>query len=285
MKEQNLDTKQTRVNVLIKWIMFTAAITGMAVISVFQPIYANVPMIVIPSILVLILAKPVFFEKMKLTTLLTMRIVIVFAALRWFNPQVYVDVIMLMLVVNILEATFTDLLRHKRYFNAISGFAVAIGVIALKGSWLFDATAGDYYVAKGVFPIVTALYVIAYTLWNWIFVTNEFSDSVALMHVGFLGAPLIGALCTIGLGAYGGLGLWLPLRANSLAIGGWMQIGAKAWFEKEFVDSKFTKFINATKTKPMQILFMLINIALVTAAIVITFMNGGIHFEFSPLFL
>ncbi|MBP8855072.1 MAG: hypothetical protein KBG54_01040, partial [Oscillospiraceae bacterium] len=94
MKEQNLDTKQTRVNVLIKWIMFTAAITGMAVISVFQPIYANVTMIVIPSILVLILAKPVFFEKMKLTTLLTMRIVIVFAALRWFNPQVYVDVIM-----------------------------------------------------------------------------------------------------------------------------------------------------------------------------------------------
>ncbi len=118
-----------RADILIKWIMFTAAITGMALISSFYPIQGNVPLIVIPCILVLLLAKPVFFERLKLTTLLVMRIVVVFAAMKLFNPQVYVDFIMLALIINILEATFTDLLRYKKYFNAISGFALAIGVI------------------------------------------------------------------------------------------------------------------------------------------------------------
>lgn len=269
----------------MKLIMFTAAITGMAIISAFFPIQGNIPLIVIPSILVLLLAKPVFFEKMKLTTLLAMRIIVIFAALRFFNPQVYVDVIMLMLIVNILEATFTDLLRHKRFLNAVSGFALAIGVVVLRGAWLFDAPMGDYYLAKGIFPIVTIIYAVAYTIWNWIFVTNEFSDSVALMHVGFLGAPLIGSICTLGLGAFGGIGMWLLLRANSLAIGGWMQIGAKQWFEEQFFDDKFSRFVAWTKKKPVQIVCMIINLVLITIAIVITMANGGIQFSFSPLTL
>lgn len=277
-------TKQ-RVEVLFKLIMFTAAITGMAIISAFYPIQANIPLIVVPSILVLIFAKPVFFERMKLMTLLTMRILVVLAAMRLFNPQVYVDIIMLMLIVNILEATFTDLKRHKRYYNAISGFALAIGVIVLRGAWQFDAPIGDYYLARGILPIITLFYAIAYTIWNWVFVTNEFSPSVALMHVGFLFAPLVGAICTLGLGVFGGLGMWLLLRANSLAIGGWMQIGAKDWFEKEFYDEKFSKFVLWTKTKPVQIALMLINIALIAAALALTFMNGGVQFSFAPLFL
>ena len=273
----------SRVEILFKWIMFTAAITGMALISAFYPVQANIPLIIIPSILVLVFAKPVFFETMKLSTLVIMRIAIVFAALRFFNPQVYVDVILLMLIVNILEATFTDLLRHKRYFNAVSGFALAIGVIVLRGAWAYEAIIGDYYIAVGALPIITLLYVVAYTLWNWIFVTNEFSPSVALMHVGFLGAPLIGAVCTLGLGAFGGLGMWLLLRANSLAIGGWLQIGAKSWFEREFADETFTRFVTWTKGKNVQIVLMLINVALIAVAIVLTFMNGGVQFSFAPL--
>ncbi|MEG2770409.1 MAG: hypothetical protein RR902_06275 [Oscillospiraceae bacterium] len=284
MKENKTYPEKT-VEIVVKWVMFTAAICGMALISAFFPIYANIPLIVIPSILVLIFSKPVFFEKLKLTTLVAMRILVIFAALRFFNPQVYVDIIMLMLIVNILEATFTDLLRHKKIFNAISGFALAVGVVALRGTWLFETTVGDYYVAKGVLPIVTLLYVVAYTLWNWIFVTNEFSDSVALMHVGFLGAPIIGALCTIWLGPAGGLGMWLLLRANSLAIGGWMQISAKSWFEREFHSEKFASFVNWTKKKPVQITLMIVNVALIAAAIIITLLNGGISFSFASFTL
>lgn len=281
-----MKTKQTTnrtIEVFFKWIMFTAAITGMAVIAAFYPIQGNVPLIVIPSILVLIFCKPVFFERLKLTTLLTMRILIVLAALRVFNPQVYVDCIMLMLIVNILEATFTDLLRYKKYFNAVSGFALALGVITLRGLWQFDAPLGDYYLARGALPVITIMYALAYTLWNWIFVTNEFSSSVALMHVGFLGAPLIGSLCTLGLGAYGGIGMWLLLRANSLSIGGWLQIGAKDWFEREFYHEKFDRFVTWTKGRNVQIVCMVINVALIAACIVLMMQNGGIVFEFAPL--
>lgn len=251
METKKLTNRDTEV--LIKWIMFTAAITGMAIVAAFYPLQGNIPLIVIPSILVLIFCKPVFFERLKLTTLLTMRILIVLAALRLFNPQVYVDCIMLMLIVNILEATFTDLLRYKKYFNAVSGFALALGVITLRGLWQFDAPMGDYYLARGAVPAITIMYAIAYTLWNWIFVTNEFSSSVALMHVGFLGAPLLGSLCTLGFGAYGGIGMWLLLRANSLSIGGWMQIGAKDWFEREFYHEKFDRFVTWTKGRNVQI--------------------------------
>lgn len=274
--------EKRKADMIVKWVMFTASITGMALMAGFYPVYGNVPLIVIPSILVLIFSKPVFFERLKLTTLLSMRIIIVAAAFRLFNPQVYVDVIMLMLIVNILEATFTDLLRHKKYFNAVSGFAVAIGVITLRGLWQFDAPFGDYYLTEGALPAITIMYALAYTLWNWIFVTNEFSSSVSLMHVGFLAAPLIGSVCTLGLGEFGGIGMWLLLRANSLSIGGWMQIAAKDWFEREFYNEKFDKFVKWTKTTPVQVVCMLINLALIAACIILMIQNGGIRFEFAP---
>lgn len=281
METKKLTNRDTEV--LIKWIMFTAAITGMAIISALYPLQGNIPLIVIPSVLVLIFSKPVFFERLKLTTLLTMRILIVLAALRLFNPQVFVDCIMLMLIINILEATFTDLLRYKKYFNAVSGFALALGVITLRGLWQFDAPIGDYYLARGAVPAITIMYALAYTLWNWIFVTNEFSSSVALMHVGFLGAPLIGSLCTLGLGAYGGIGMWLLLRANSLSIGGWMQIAAKDWFERGFYHERLDRFVTWTKGRNVQIACMIINLALIAACIVLMMQNGGITFEFAPL--
>ena len=277
--------KKGKADIIIKWIMFTAAITGLALFASFYPVQGNIPVIVVPSILVLILAKPVFFERLKLTTLLTMRILIIVAALGFFNPQVYVDIIMLMLIVNILEATFTDFFRYKKYLNGISGLAVAVGVIALRGVWQFGAPFGDYYLTKGVIPAVTICYAVAYTIWNWIFVSNEFSPSVALMHVGFLSAPFIGSLVTLGMGAYGGIGMWLLMRANSLAIGGWMQIGAKDWFEREFECERFAKFVQWTKKKNVQVVAMIINLALIGTAVGITMAHGGIQFEFSPFFI
>lgn len=282
-----METKKanTRVEIIVKWVMFTAAITGMAILAGFFPVYGNVPLIVIPSILVLLFSKPVFFERMKLTTLLVMRILVVFAALRFFNPQVYVDFIMLALIVNILEATFTDLVRYKKYYNAISGFAVALGVITLRGLWQNDTPFGNYYLTRGALPAITIMYAIAYTIWNWIFVTNEFSSSVALMHVGFLSAPLIGSVCTMGLGEYGGIGMWLLLRANSLAIGGWMQIAAKSWFENEFFNERFDRFVKWTKGRNVQIICMLINLALIAACIILMMQNGGITYTYSPFMI
>ena len=276
MKQIN---KSQSVEVLVKWVMFTTSILGLALASAFYPVTANVIFIVIPSIAVLIFAKPVFFEKMKLSTLLTMRILIVAAALRLFNPQLYVDLVLLMLIVNILEATITDIKTYKRYYNGISGIFLALGVLALRGSWAYGSAAGNYYVTFGA-PglenvqaayIITILYAIAYTIWNWIFVTNEFSASVALMHVGFLLAPFLGAALTHPLGWFGGINLWLVLRANTLSIGGWMQICCKKWFEREFEYAPFADFVTWTKKKNPQIVFMIINIVLIVICLVVAF--------------
>ncbi len=275
--------------IFAKWLMFTMAILFMGLVSAFWPLHGNIPFIVIPSVLVLIFAKPCKFEKIKLTTLVTMRVVIVFAALRLFNPQIYVDLILLALIINILEATFTDLLTHKKYFNAVSGFALAIGVIALKGGWVYGTDFGNFYLVGGTGQYalaITVMYIIAYTLWNWIFVTDEFSPSVSLMHVGFLLAPILGSVfsialgssVTIGIGA--GMGMWLLLRANTLAIGGWLQIAAKGWFEKEFYNEKFAKFIDFIHKDYMQIIFMIINVGLMIAAIALAAVDGQISYSF-----
>lgn len=275
----------TKVELLFKWIMFTATISCLALLSAFYPVTANVALIVIPSILVLIFSKAVFFEKLKLTTLVVMRVLIVLAALRLFNPQVFVDLILLMLIVNILEATFTDLLRHKKIWNAISGFALALGVIVLKGNWAYDAPFGNFYITYGAVPAITWMYAIAYTIWNWIFVTNEFSPSVALMHVGFLLAPFLGGLFAGEMGMYGGINMWLLLRANSLSIGGWLQIGAKDWFEREFYSESMAKFIDWVQTTPVQVVCMLINVILIGVAIYMSIQAGSIGFTPAPLFL
>ena len=263
-----------RVEIFFKWIMFTAAITGMGLVAGFYPIHGNIPIIIIPCVLVLL------FEKMKLTTLVVMRILVVFVALRMFDGDLYVNIILIMLVVNILEATFTDIFRYKKYLNGIAGIALAVGVLALRGGWLPDAATpiGDFYTVQSATLVATLCYIIAYTIWNWIFVSNEFSPSVALMHVGFLLAPILGSICTLELGIAGGFGMWLLLRANTLAIGGWLQIGAKSWFEKEFYSPNFEKFVNYTKKTSVQVFCMILNIALIAVAIGISLQTGYIGF-------
>lgn len=39
----------------------------------------------------------------------------------------------------------------------------------------------------------------------------------------------------------------LLVLIQKLAIGGWMQIGAKDWFEEDFFDEKFDRFVTWTK--------------------------------------
>ncbi len=64
----------------------------------------------------------------------------------------------------------------------------------------------------------TIFWIIAYTIWNWIFVTNEFSDSISRLHVGILLAPIVSCLLLWT------PGYWLIFRANSLTFGGCVQM-------------------------------------------------------------
>lgn len=267
--------------VFFKWFMFTGALFGLGLFTAFYPLQGNIPLIVIPSILVLLFCKPVFFEKMKLSTLLALRLLVILPALHILDGDLYTKIVLVMLVVNILEATYTDLFKYKKIYNGIAGIALALGVIVLNGSWLYDAPVGEYYLAQSTSVIATICYILAYTIWNWMFVTHEFSPSVALMHVGFLLAPIFGCFATLEMGVYGGFGLWLLLRANTLSLGGWLQIGCKDWFEHEFAHPKFKKFVDFMHTTKMEAICMIINIALIAVALFLGASTGCLSFLFN----
>ena len=268
-----------RLELFFKWLMFTAAISAMALLSTYYPIWGNIPLIVIPSILTLLFAKPVFFEKIKLFTLVTMRTLIVFAVLFDFG-QIYSDIIMIMMIINILEATLTDF-KHKQYFNFVSGIFLALGVLAMTPAW--GANAGgpgagmDYYFVDGVNKTATICWVVAYTIWNWIFVTGEFSASVSLLHTGFLSAPMLLCLITMpSVGFAGGFGLWYLVRANTLSIGGYMQICCKNWFETQFYSPRFEKFVAWTHKWYVQLVLMIVCLALIGYTLVGGIMTNGL---------
>jgi hypothetical protein len=61
-----------------------------------------------------------------------------------------------------------------------------------------------------------------------------------------------------------------------------MQIGAKGWFEKEFYSPKFEKFIAWTHKTGPQVIFMIINLALIATCIAIAASLGAIGYTPAP---
>ena len=177
------------------------------------------------------------------------------------------------LFVPLKEATFTDL-KHKCYFNFVSGLVLAVTVLCLipQVRWIsvmpFDKEAFAFTYEVGNQAVIgTVCWWIAYTIWNWIFVTDEFSSSIAYLHVGILLAPIAAVLLMMipELQPYNFIvpaGLWLVFRANSLTVGGIFQITCKDFFEKKFHVPAFDRFVKWTKTRNVQIVLMIINLAL-----------------------
>ena len=232
------------------WFMFTACVLGVSMLTSYQPILGNIPLNVIPALLVLIYLKPVFFERLKLSTLVIMRTLIVLAVLKVIPGQTYVNLVLIFLIINILEATVTDF-KHKQYYNFVTGLILAGSVFLLKGVW-----EEGMYSANAHTVSATIAWIIAYTLWNWIFVTGEFTPAISLMHVGILLAPIVGSIITQN------PGIWLLLRANTLTFGGILQISNKDYFEKSFKNDRFSDFIEFIHKKNIQLLFMAVNLLL-----------------------
>lgn len=300
-------------DIFLKWLMFTATILGISVLTSKFQVYGNIPFNIVCGVLVLIAMKPVFFETLKLSTLLVGRILVLFACFAILPGEVFVAIVLTLYIINILEATFTDFLKNKQYFNGVSGLFVAIGSSAffLGSTWGKTTTAyspiyfidgfsklgsevkftSDYFTSQtnlfqagnigGTTTVgiaITVAMMIAYTIWNWLFVTGEFSSSVALMHVGFLLAPIFGVFVgpLVGMGRFGMLpdpGLWLLFRASTLTFGGILQIGGKRWFEENFMYEPFDKKVKYIKnSKPIQITCMIICCSLMIFAVVAGFM-------------
>lgn len=248
--EEAIVRKEKSLQQFIIWFMFTACVLGVSMLTSYQPILGNIPLNVIPALLVLIYLKPVFFEKLKLSTLVIMRTLIVLAVANIIPGQIYVNLVLIFLIINILEATITDF-KHKQYYNFVTGLVLTGSVFLLKGVW-----EGGIYSANAFNVSATIAWIIAYTLWNWIFVTGEFSPAISLMHVGILLAPILGTIITKN------PGIWLLLRANTLTFGGILQISNKKYFEKSFKNERFTDFIDFIHKTNVQLGFMVVNLGL-----------------------
>ena len=296
---------------VLKWFMFTVTILGVSVLTSKFQAYGNIFFNIVLGIIVLIAMKPVFFETLKLSTLLVGRFIVLFACFGLLPGPIFVIIVLGLYIINILEATMTDFFKNKQYFNGVSGLFVAIGASAffLGSTWGTTTTAyspiyfidgfsklgsevaftSEYFTNQAtifnsavtgtttVGIAITVAMMIAYTIWNWLFVTGEFSSSVALMHVGFLLAPILGVFIgpLVGMGRFGMApdpGLWLLFRASTLTFGGILQIGGKNWFEQNFYFEKFDKAVNYIKNiKPIQIACMVICCSLMVFAVVAGF--------------
>lgn len=271
MSESKLYAGLNKIGQFWAWLIFTGLILGISILTSFQPVWANIPFNIIIPILVLIFLKTVFFEKLKLSTLIVMRTLILFAVFGVFAGSIYVKIVLVFLVINILEATFTDL-KKKKYFNFVTGILLALSTIPVfwfSSVWVTAGSsaaiwAGPYYYADTVAISGTICWIVAYTIWNWLFVTNEFTPSIAYLHVGILLAPIAGSVIFMH------PGLWLIFRANSLTIGGVFQISNKDFLEKKLENNKMARFIDFVGTTKVQVVLMLVNSILIAIPVVMT---------------
>lgn len=243
--------------------LLTVSIMAVSMLTSFEPLLANLPINVLLPIAVMATCKMVFFEKLKLTTLVLLRAAIILAVFNILPRQLYVTIVLIFLVINILEATLTDF-KRKKWWNGISGLVLGCSVWFLQGFWV--DLSGSYpfahiYETHAAATLGTIAWIVAYTIWNWIFVTNEFSPAIAKLHVGILAAPILSSLMLWN------PGYWLVFRANSLTFGGCVQISQKEKLEVALKSKGFTRFVESTQKTGPQIAFMVINLALIAAAI------------------
>lgn len=253
-------------------------IFSITMLTSFFPLWANVPFNVVLPIIVLFTKPMVMFEKMKLSTLVIMRGLVLLVLFNVMPAPVFYKLVLVFLIINILEATFTDLLKNKMYFNFVTGLALAASVFCLGAIWYPEITGpysgiylafvtekGALFEVNNIKMMATVAWVIAYTIWNWIFVTGEFSPSISYLHIGILSAPLLMSII------FRNPGYWLIARANSLTAGGVIQIANKDQLEEKLENKKLTKFIEKFHTNKVQFALMVINLLLIVYTFVAYF--------------
>ena len=252
------------------FLLLFLVIFSVSMLTSFFPLWANVPLHVLLPMVILLTRPMVMFEKLKLSTLVIMRAMIVLVLFHGMSGDTYITIVLIFLIINILEATFTDLLKNKMYFNFVTGLFLAASVLFLGAVWKAEVTGpysglyltyitdkGSFFHLSNVKLYASLAWIVAYTLWNWIFVIGEFSPSIGYLHIGILSSPILSCL------VLWDPGYWLLMRANSLTAGGIIQIVTKEKLEKKLANPKLTKFIEKVKSKPVQIALMLLNLALI----------------------
>ncbi|NOU67211.1 hypothetical protein GC096_24505 [Paenibacillus sp. LMG 31461] len=243
---------------LPKWIGFLIILTILSlgtILTAFSPLYANGLINIVIPICILFALRSDFFEKLKLSTLVIGRVLVLLTFVGYFPSEWLVPIIVWLLRINILEATWTDF-KNKNYYNVISGLILIATSFVITGTWL-----GSYYITVNEAMIFWAL---AYTLWNWDFVIYEFKQQIGFYHIAVLTTPLLIVCLTMN------PGLWLIMRATSLTFAGIFQISGKAYIESYFISPTLLNFITTVKKHPIQISIMVINTLLCLLAVLLS---------------
>ena len=250
MNSQNSITSHKNLMLVLLTVLFCVVTP----LTVFYPLKANLPLTVILPIVVLSSLNLVFFEKLKLSTLIITRILILLPVLGFWSGESFVKIILPFMGVNILEASIVDWKRGKKY-NAITGFGMIITLFLMTSTWHTNFYTNYAFDANGgVNQVSTWIWALVYTFWNWYFVAVEFEPGVSFLHVGILATPII-------LGIYYGPEYWMVMRAYSLTFaGGVVQTYFKNYFVTSFSSPKWESFVESVLEERKQLLFMIINL-------------------------
>ncbi len=254
-----LSAQMDKLNSNALLLLFTIVLILATFFSSFQPIWGNIPLTIILPFIVLLSLKVVFFEKLKISTLIIIRVLILLPIFGLWDGHSFVKIILPFMGINILEASLVDF-KRKKYYNAITGLALIATLFFMTSSWF-----GTYYTNYATNEVgevcfyATWAWAIVYTIWNWFFICFEFKTGIAFLHVGILFAPVF-------LGIVYGPEYWMITRAYSLTFGGGVvQIFFKEFFERKFSSPKWDAFVEKAKNERVQLSFMIINLVLLAS--------------------
>ncbi len=241
---------------LVLLALVTLLIIVVTTFAMFQPIWGNIPFTIVLPIVVLLSLNLVFFEKLKVSTLIIIRVLILLPIFGLMSGGSFVKIVLPFMAINILEASLVDF-KRKKYFNAITGIGLIVTLLLMTSAW-WDTyyTNFAYDEAGGVAVVATWMWALAYTFWNWSFVAVEFKPGVAFLHLGILATPIV-------LGLVYGAEFWMIARAYSLTFGGGViQIFFKDFFERKFTSPKWEAFVKKAITDKVQLGVMVVNLGL-----------------------
>ena len=101
----------------------------------YFPLWVNVVVNVVLPLIVLFKLKTVMFERLKLSTLVIMRALILLPIFGLMRGELFVKLILVFLAINCMEATLTDLLKNHQPFNFVTGLCLSASVFTLSGEW------------------------------------------------------------------------------------------------------------------------------------------------------
>ncbi len=262
-------------------------VIALAVLSFFTylaavfPVWANIPLCVIIPIFLIIFVSMTRFEKIKISTLIIGRSLILLVVFAVMPQKVFIYIVVALMFVNCMEAALTDW-KKGHHLNAVAGIVVAMTSFVLLTAHFsgFNGEIGTLFngkmmntgwyttgtLASGSFVIFWA---IAYTIWNWNFVNYEFSPAIATWHIAVLTTPFLLLLI------FKDAGMWFLTRALSITLCGVFQISFKQKFENAFKNENFAKGLAKVKNQNVQVVLLVLVVIFAMLAVMFGVQQSG----------